>query len=265
MSLKSYPYLTTLALALSLELVISSILPAVASQYIRQHQPEFLRRDLIVQRRARLRFKVPNISPSRNLEGGAARGKCSLAGANKLQMKALLPNSNIGLTTDKQPTFFFQMSQVPVQEATFILLNAQGDTIIYEKTFPLASTGGVMSFTLPADSGGLDVGKEYAWELVVNCDPDDHQGNPRVEGSIKRVPPTPKLVSDLAQASKRDRVALYASEGYWYDSLKILADLRSANPNDSTLLTDWKDLLESAGLNTVAQDPLIPCCTSINR
>lgn len=262
MVVKSSSHLVILSLAISLEFGISSVLPVTATSPSSWQQPLSSSKEVIAQRRrSRLRFKVPRISPSRKLEGGAARGNCNLDGGKKIQMQALLPNTNIGLTTAEKPTFFFQVSQTPVQEAKFILLNDQGDTIIYEKTFPLTKTGGVMSFTLPADADALEVGKEYSWEVVVNCDPVDQKGNPRVEGSIKRVQPNAELVSNLAKVPIRDRVDLYANQGYWYDSIKTLADLRRTNPNDPTLVNDWKDLLDSAGLNTLAQDPLLQCCT----
>src|SRR5919199_432197 len=262
MVMKSYPRLTTVSLALSLELPLTSLLPATAmSPSTQQQQPAFSQREFLAQRRARLKFKIPGIRPSRNLEGGTARapkpGHCKADEGKVIQMQALQPDTNIGLTITGKPTFFFQISSSSVEEATFKLLNAKGDTIIYEKTFPLTKTGGVMSFTLPADAEALDVGKEYTWELVANCDPLDQQGNPRVQGSIKRVQPDQKLASDLARASIRDRVGLYAEAGYWYDSLKILADLRSNNPKDSTLISDWNDLLESAGLGQVAKQPLL--------
>jgi hypothetical protein len=258
MVIKFYPRLTTVSLALSLEIALSSLLPAIAmSASTQQQQPAFSQREALAQRRARLRFKVPGIRPSRNLEGGTARGGCGPVGANKIQMKALQPDSNIGLTTAGKPTFFFQISPTSVEEAKFILLNAKGDEIIYEQTFPLTKTGGVRSFTLPADAEALQPGKEYTWELVANCDPEDQKGNPRVQGSIKRIEPSQKLASDLARASMLERVALYADAGYWYDSLKTLADLRSTNPNDSTLINDWNDLLESAGLGKVAKEPLL--------
>jgi hypothetical protein len=172
-------------------------------------------------------------------------------------MKALLPDTKIGLTTTGKPTFFFQISPTSVEEGKFILLNAKGDTILYEKTFPLKKTGGVMNFTLPDDADALEVGREYTWELVVNCDPEDQRGNPRVQGSIKRLPVSQQLASDLARASMRDHAAVYAEAGYWYDSLKTIADLRSTNPNDSTLISDWNDLLESAGLTKLAKEPLL--------
>jgi len=262
MTIKFYPRLITFSLALCLELAMNGAMPTTATSYlIGQPRSPNSSKELIAQRRSRLRFKVPNVRPSRNLEGGAARGYCGDDALKNIQMKALLPNTNIGLTTVEKPTFFFQVSPTSIREAKFLLLDAESNTILYKKNFPITKTGGIMSFTLPDDAQTLEVGKEYSWELAVLCDPNDQTGNPRVQGSIKRMPPSQELVRALAKVSLRDRAILYASEGYWYDSLKTLADLRVANPNDPTLVGDWKELLDSAGLSSIDRQPLLQCCT----
>ena len=267
MIIKSYQRITALFLTLFIEFAMLSIFSATATSLDTEQQRSLLAKDelLAQRRRARLRFKVPNIRPSGNLEGGIARGNCDLDGVKKLQMKVLLPNTNIGLTTAERPTFFVQISQTSVKEAKFILLNDKGDTIIYDQNFPLTKTGGIISVTLPANGEALEVGKEYRWELAVLCDPDDQSGNPRIQGAIQRIQPSQQLANDLAKVSVRDRVDLYANEGFWYDTLKTLADLRLANPNDPTLATDWKELLDYAGLSTIDREPLLQCCTLKNE
>jgi hypothetical protein len=180
-------------------------------------------------------------------------------------MKTLLPDTNIGLTVAAQPTFFFLISNTSateVKEAKFILLHENHeenrDDIIYQKTLPLSGKGGVMSVTLPPEAGALEVGKEYRWEAQVSCSGDgDESSNPHIDGSIKRVQPDAELASKLEKASPRDRVALYAEAGYWNSTLETLAKLRFANPNDPVLQADWQELLESVGLSTIAQEPLV--------
>jgi hypothetical protein len=139
--IKFYQRLALLSLTLFLEPATQLILPATAiSLYPEQLQIRAPHGELIAQRRARLRFKVPNIRPSRNLSGAAARGgNCSSDGVTTLQMKALLPNTSIGLTTSEKPTFFFQISPTSIREAKFLLLNAQGDTILYTELRQISS------------------------------------------------------------------------------------------------------------------------------
>jgi len=145
------------------------------------------------------------------------------------------------LTVAAKPTFFFQVSKSAAKEAKFSLLNKEGDDTLYEKTFPLTSTGGVMSFTLPADAQTLEVNKEYRWSLEVICDTQDGDqgGNTHVEGAVKRVTPEAPIAQELNNAPISDRLTIYTQAGYWYDTVKTLAQLRLDNPNDSTLKEEW--------------------------
>jgi Domain of Unknown Function (DUF928). len=253
---KNRLHLTTLSLVLVLEPMMMANLPATATQQTLLAKPQVTQANLVALQR-RMRFRVPGVRPSYNLGTGAARGNCNADDTGKIDVVALMPNTNMGLTVAEKPTVFFRVSKTSVQEAKFNLLNEKGNTIIYDKTIPLNNTGDVMSFTLPADAPALEVGKEYQWELVINCDPDDPNGNPRVQSAIKRVQPSPTLVSKLAQANPSDRPFLYAEEGIWIDALSTLAKLRVANPNNSELKEEWTTLLTSAGLQELATAPLI--------
>jgi Domain of Unknown Function (DUF928) len=255
---KSYLRLTTLGFALLLEPMMMAIMPATASQLPLLTQPKLIHGELLALQRRRLGFKIPGLKPSGNLTGGAARGSsCNTEGLGKVDVVALMPQTKIGLTVAQKPTFLFRVSKTSIQEAKFKLLNAKGDTIIYDKNFPLTNTGDVTSFTLPDDAPALEIGKEYQWELVVNCDPDDPAGNPRVKTAIKRVEPSSILVDKLAQAQPNERADLYAQEGIWLDALSTLAKLRIANPNDAELQEEWTSLLESVGLKHIATIPVI--------
>lgn len=269
MNIKTHHCLKTLSLALSLELAMSTSLPAVATEYTLGQQPLVSAKEVLIaqRRRARLRFRVPNLRASGNLRGGAARGNCSVDGISKVEVVPLVPTTNIGLTVAAKPTFFFQVSKSAAKEAKFSLLNKEGDDTLYEKTFPLTSTGGVMSFTLPADAQTLEVNKEYRWSLEVICDTQDGDqgGNTHVEGAVKRVTPEAPIAQELNNAPISDRLTIYTQAGYWYDTVKTLAQLRLDNPNDSTLKEEWTDLLDEVGLNTIAQQPLVQCCTLENQ
>lgn len=249
--------LTTLGLVLLLEPMLMVIMPATASQHTLLTKPELTRGELLALQRRRLGFKLPGLRPSGNLTGGAARGNCHADGTDKIDIVALMPKTNIALTVAQKPTFFFRVSKTSVQEAKFNLLNEKGDTIIYDKTLSLANTGDVISFTLPDDAPTLEIGKEYQWELVVNCDAFDPNGNPRVKTAIKRVELSTILASKLAQAQPNERPDVYAQEGIWIDALSTLAQLRVANPNNSELRDEWTSLLDSVGLKEFATTPVI--------
>jgi hypothetical protein len=76
-----------------------------------------------------------------------------------------------------------------------------------------------------------------------------------VEALIRRIQPDSAL-TQLAQAKPLDRVALYAKSGSWYDALANLAELRKAQPNDAEVASAWKELMQAAGLDAIANAPL---------
>lgn len=264
--LKKPLLLITLSLSLSTDLLFSTLavtaMPSGTSltQVNRQPaKPPFKPR-----RRSLLRFKVPGIRGSRNLEAGAARGQCS-----PQAISAVLSPKSLGmkkteipveLTVSDRPTFFVNVPQTAAKQASFLLRNESGDQVLLEKTLSLNSTNGILAFTLPADFPGLEVGQKYRWRLSLLCDPtgSDRSGDANASGWIERVTPSPEIAKKLAAATDTiDRIAIYADNGYWQDTLKALADLRAANPNDPDLASDWLNLFKSVYLPKLAQQPII--------
>ena len=62
-------------------------------------------------------------------------------------------------------------------------------------------------------------------------------------------------------ATPRQRVALYAQAGIWQDALTTLGELRVRQRQDAALATDWKDLLDSVGLDNISTEAIVECCT----
>jgi Domain of Unknown Function (DUF928) len=245
-----------LCLSLSVEL-FNSTAPAIAIP----RNSTFL-----TPRRSLLKFKVPGIRASRNREGGLARGACS-----PQDIMAVLPPKPqtmrenqlpVELTVSERPTFFVNIPQTSVQEAVFLLRDESGKKILLEKTLSINATSGIATYTLPADFPGLEAGKKYRWRLSLICDANDSSSNPRTGGWIERVQPTVLVQKRLQTASNRNKVAIYADNGYWLDTIKALADLRTANPTDKTLVNDWVAIFQSVGLNRIANKPLVELKTT---
>lgn len=179
---------------------------------------------------------------------------------------ALLPSTNIGLTIAARPTLFVALPETSAQEAEFTLFDGEtGQQVKYETKFPIPNKAGVVSISVPQkDVPPLVIGKKYHWSLSVICDPEDRGADIVVEGWIQRVQPSLVLKNALEKAAPRDRPAIYADAGMWLDTVASLADLRNANPSDSTLVSDWKDLLKSVNLGTVAEEPLVKVDISQN-
>ncbi|MEQ9372772.1 MAG: DUF928 domain-containing protein [Coleofasciculus chthonoplastes F3-SA18-01] len=208
---------------------------------------------------------TPRRRRSAATRGGAveARVPKSCGNSSDEQMVALLPPTEPVRTVSEHPTILVSLPENTAKEAEFYLKEAGKDDIIYETTVTLPGDSGIVSVPLPDDGTlpALEVGKMYTWHFFVICQ--DMTNEPYVEGQIERVEPSPNLVAELENASPRDRAAIYAKAGIWYDCLNSLAQLYRSAPNDSAIASDWADLLESVGLDTISQKPLISAITPV--
>lgn len=206
-----------------------------------------------------LSFKAPNRGAPASTTGGATRGGVCTPG-NKVLMP-LMPQQRLGLTFSDRPSFFLYVPPSPNQTAEFLLLGNDDTEVIYQSTFSLPTKPGIVRFDLPTDAPALQVGKQYHWYVTLICDAaKGPSGNPSVEGWIERTTPSPKLAKAIKTTKPANRPALYAEAGVWHETVTSLADLRRRTPNDPKLLSAWKELMKSVGLDSVAAEPLFDCC-----
>lgn len=255
----------SLAIALALISLVSYSTPA-------QTQPEFP---------PSVRFipplPPPGDAPSGRPRGGAARGQCPTV---ETQLTALVPstqeaffsgrtNRSIsfpithvwGLTTADHPTFWFYVPYpAPTSSALtieFVLLDS-ADNYVYKTLLTASETlPGIVQVSLPA-TVALQVEQSYHWYFLVYCDAEQPVFT---EGWIRRVAPVPTLTRQLAQATPQQQAALCAANGIWYEALTTLGELRRTAPEDRAIAADWSNLLQSVGLETIATQPLVPCCS----
>lgn len=278
MSNKSFLPCTALV-ALSLELLTTASFPMLA-QARSLNQKELARWEVstppthfprsrggmssTLQARA-LRF--PNVGTPRRRTSAAVRGEAgtvpdSCGNSTNEQLVALLPPTEPALTVAEYPTIFVSLPRTSAKEAEFILAkdNDGEKEVLYETTVTLPRNPGIVSVSVPNNKTlpPLEVGKSYRWYFSVICNSQDRSDEPHIEGEIQRVKPSPNLVAELKNASPRDRAALYAEAGIWYNALNSIAQLRRSSPNDRVIAADWAELLKSVGLDTISQKPLIP-------
>lgn len=200
-------------------------------------------------------FRPPNLGNPPATAGGATRSGVCFKGTQRFT--ALLPPSQIGLTFNSHPTFFWYVPQSSAKTAQFLLMTQDDSQVVYETTLTLPAKAGIVSFTLPDTVKPLDVGQRYHWFLTIHCNTVDRNSNPNTEGWVERTAPSAGLSEKIQQTTARDLPALYADQGIWYEALTSLAQLRQANPTDASLITSWERLLRSAGLGTLAPAPIV--------
>lgn len=222
-----------------------------------------------------LSSKLPsqwNFTPPRrgipvNRQGGATRGNECFEG--DASVTALVPAYKLGATASAYPTIFWYMPKSSASEMELKVQDTQERTLYFAK-YPLAKSQdgrvvgspGVMSFSLPnlANSSALEINQEYHWMLRLRCPTDspelyDSSSDVVLGGGIMRVKPDPTLAQRIQQATPKDRVALYANAGLWYETVATLVELRRARPNDNELAQAWNKLLNSVGLDNSFKRP----------
>ncbi len=201
-------------------------------------------------------FSPPNRGLPGRREGGGTRGPCPPS------ITALIPTSTMGRTALSQPTLLYYFP-VSLENAwvEFELANEDDDTL-YKTSFKLSNTEpGIVSLNLAEQENAptLEVNQSYHWYLTIKCDPDslDASSDVLVHGWINRVALNSSQVSQLEEAQPNEQLQFYAQEALWYEMLNTVAELRRSNPDDLTLKQTWSDLLNSVGLDRIAQQPLV--------
>lgn len=206
----------------------------------------------------------PDINAPGNRTAGGKRGcesmQKQLAASQEKLLTALVPvyqspNAELvfGLTTISHPTFWFYVPYKTTDAAEFVLQNQVGQTV-YQSAVSLSGTPGVVSLSVGSTAASLKIGDRYHWYFNIYCNP--QQPPVFVDGWIKRVELNTVLNSQLKKATPKQRVALYAINGIWYDYLTASAELRRLAPKSN----DWADILQSVGLNDIASEPIVDCC-----
>jgi hypothetical protein len=226
-----------------------------------------------------INFTPPPPPPDRGAagdRGGAASRGC---GSSNESLMALVPvyqqtlNQNQqeaipltkvwGLTTAAHSTFWFfvphDKSSITAIEFVVKDESTKPSQTIYRSAINPPSNPGIISVRLPETTAPLQVGKMYHWFLKVrvNCNPQQPAELQYVEGWVERVKLNSSLAQRLQQATPQQQAALYAENGIWYDALTTLAELHVDQPTNASFVADWKSLLNSVGLENLANYPVV--------
>jgi hypothetical protein len=202
----------------------------------------------------------PPAPPSKGVPGNRTVSASMSGNSCDLNLVALAPQFNPdksteksvwGQTTASYPTFwFFIPATSPSTQLEFSLQNEAGKDI-YRTNIPVPSQAGVIGVQIPSSSPALAANQKYIWTFnaQVKCET-SKSTRVHVNGWVTRV----NLPGVISQKNKSE---IYAQKGIWYDAVTSLAQQRLQNPQDRQLLEDWSDLLGSANLKGISQQPLI--------
>ncbi|MGB3208751.1 MAG: DUF928 domain-containing protein [Crinalium sp.] len=203
-----------------------------------------------------VKFEPPSRGAPGDRKGSSSRRICP---AVAKPLTALIPQSNLGLTLSKHPTFWFYVPYTSDSQAEFILLDENEDEI-YKQVFSLKGTPGIINLQLP-ETISLETGKQYKWQFSYRCNPTNSADDMYVEGAVE-VAATENLVNPLLVGkTPQQQLEIYAANGLWFETVTILAQLRRDDVKNSAIATEWVELLQSVDLETLATEPILDCCT----
>jgi hypothetical protein len=209
------------------------------------------------QRQINAQLPPPPKNPDETTGGGTRDGgRCPQdAITSEPPPTALSPVTKPGLTLAERPTFLVYVPQTTAQTAEFSLFD-QNNKGIYQTTFALTDTPGIVSFSLPPNAPPLEIGKDYTWSFAMICNPKNRLQDQFVRGRIRRTELDLALMNQIEKATPEERVSLYRSADVWYEALFTLFELQRSQTTDLSVSAAWKELLNSGGLNTIAAQPL---------
>lgn len=249
--------LTTLSLALSLGVVVSSPFSEVKAQ----NSPWQTDSDSI-KGRLRVAFEPPpgQDAPKNTAGGGTRGGSCSTdtATGSNPPLTLLLPATKTGLTLKEHPTFMVYVPPTEATEAEFTIRDVE-EKYAYRTEVALNNAGGVVSIELPKDLPPLEVGKDYMWSVAIICSQSDRLQDAVAQGYIRRTQGSSSLTRQLENATAISRPELYGKAGIWFDTVTALAELRRSQPNNPALASSWQELLKSdtVQLQAIAEASLV--------
>lgn len=192
------------------------------------------------------RVNVPRFGNAGRRVPGGVRGRDCITKDNP--MVAIRPISPGTLTASNTPQVFFYLpkpkSATGKPLTLEVVVSDRTDRLKYSQSkYELQGQQGIVGVPLPTSQ--LELNKEYEWSVTLVCDENDRSNDQLVRGVIKRMQPSAQLQQQLAKATPEERVALYAENGFWQDTLMTLTELRLQRPSDTSLKSDWETLIKS--------------------
>lgn len=195
------------------------------------------------------------VPPDRRSDGGTTRG-CSGAG---MPLTVLASGNYVGRTISRHLTFAWfvpsDSASKPIQFTIYEWVTSGKPKEVRKMSLP--SSSGIMKLSPFSDSEpGLQLGKEYLWQVVIHCDPDNPSGDLVSEANIEVVGMPATVQSKLNTAvNSVDKANIYAEAGLWYNALDEALKLVQASKLGEVGSTLLNQLAQSEAAKTTAELP----------
>jgi Domain of Unknown Function (DUF928) len=170
--------------------------------------------------------------------GSRTNGQCE---SQAQRIEPIVPARNYGLTLEERPAIWVNLAQVSAKQVILVFANEAG-TSYQRATLPMPTRSGIVSFKLPDQATPLTVGKNYRWSLVMVCGNSVQPDDLVLSGWVQRVERTEQLDRQLSRKTPMQQAHWYGENGFWYDLMGALYDIRQAQPEV------WQNFLTTAGI-----------------
>ncbi len=198
-------------------------------------------------------FEPPGDPAPESTGGGASRiPEHCLPSAETV--KPLLPQTQLGFTLAEHPTMYVYLPKIQTKQVFFSVQTETGEHH-YQEVIAVPETGGIVGLQLPKTAPPLQENINYQWRITVICGEMLQPDSPDYGGWIRRIPHSNGQT--ISTELSLDQVAQLAKEKVWYDAVSSLVQLQQKQPNNTTLIENWRELLSSVGLEAIATQPLL--------
>ncbi|MDJ0648661.1 MAG: DUF928 domain-containing protein [Xenococcaceae cyanobacterium MO_188.B19] len=191
-----------------------------------------------------------------NRKDGGSRGNCIARGRDFV---ALVPDRAVNKTASASPEIFFYVPKTQESKDIEFLLRNEEDELIYKTLVKATSKGGIMSVKVPelVKESAKESSDNFHWYLSLICDNNKRSQDIVLEGWIEYVELNNSLKDKINLSNSIKKANLYQQEEIWYDALLALAEQKKSNSNQTSIQTEWSQMLESVGLSDLASKPII--------
>lgn len=176
--------------------------------------------------------------------GGGTRG----TGVADAKLMVLVPD-HVGLTAQAQPALYWYSDSPVSARFEFALIDNNEIDPLLEIEVSDSPLSGIKRLDVGDYEITLKPGVTYQWSVALVADENNRSTDVFSAGVIERIEPNEALKGRIENSKGTDRVAVYASEGLWYDALDAISSLIERSPADQGLLSIRASLLEQAGLS----------------
>jgi len=188
-------------------------------------------------------YQPPQRGAPRARVGGGTRG----TGGDRAELQVLAPD-HVGLTTQAQPTLYWYARTPAAAHIEFALVSETAVDPLLEVETGEVKLAGVQHLDLAAHNITLEPGVPYQWSVALVMDETSRSSDVMASGVIELIEPDKAVSSRIAGSRGTDLVAVYATEGIWYDALDAISSMIEAAPADQELAAIRATLLEQVGL-----------------